>query len=65
MQKILEKQIKKMLKKDPEKPELLVLIDKWFWITEKQNRMAQRFVSSFMSKHLKQTDKEFIEWLTK
>jgi len=65
MQKILEKQIKKMLKKDPENPELLVLIDKWFWITEKQNRMAQRFVNNFMSKHLKQTDKEFLEWLTK
>lgn len=62
---MLEKKIKKMTQEEPDNPELMVLIDKWFWITEKRIRPVSRFIEKFMERHLKQSDTEFEEWLNK
>lgn len=62
---MLEKKIKKMTQEEPDNPELMVLIDKWFLITEKRIRPVRRFIEKFMERHLKQSDADFEEWLNK
>jgi len=63
--KALEEQIKLGLAKNPDSEETLVLISKWFWLTEKKNRMTNRFIQSFVNKHGSETPEEFERWLTR
>lgn len=61
----LEKETFRSIRKHPDSQETLKMVGKWFWSSEVKLRESQRFVESFIHKHLNQSNEDFTKLLNK